>query len=165
MICFSVCCSVLAPYVGSPTESSWRKEGATGRRFSCPLFVVNYKKRLRLSFRIHWTCLRWASPASCSARGNLKVGASSMLQGVNKVGDLSEMPWLILGFFGRFSPRLIVILNVELLKHQSLWPWEGLADVNVVCEWFLLFGRFLKVKEKLFLLLKQHNSLSFAGNN
>ena len=53
---------------------------------------------MRLSFRIDWTCLRWASPASCSARGNLKVGASSMLQGVNKVGDLSEMPLLIFGF-------------------------------------------------------------------
>ena len=74
-----------------------KKEGATGRRFSCPLFVVNYKKRLRLSFRIHWTCLRWASRVSCSARGNLKVGASS-IQGVNKVGDLSEMPLLIFGF-------------------------------------------------------------------
>ena len=71
-----------------------------------PFLVVNYKKRMRLSFRIDWTCLRWTSLASCSARGNLKVGASSMLQGVNKVGDLSEMPWLILGFFGRFSPGL-----------------------------------------------------------
>ena len=52
------------------------KEGASpGRRFSCPLVVGNPNKRLRISFRIgiHWTCLRWASSASTSATGNVKV--------------------------------------------------------------------------------------------
>ena len=47
----------------------------------------------------------------------------------------------------------MVNLNVELLGALIFVALKGQSDVNVVCRVILLFVKFPKVKEKLFLLL------------
>ena len=61
------------------------------------------------------------------------------------------MPLLIFGFFEGFLTQVFLDLK------------RGSIEASIFLSLRGSIGRFLKVKVKLFLLLKQHNSLSFAG--
>ena len=61
------------------------------------------------------------------------------------------MPLLIFGFFEGFLTQVFLDLKRGSFEASIFLSLRGST------------GRFLKVKVKLFLLLKQHNNLSFAG--